>query len=442
MPLMAGIATVDITPPVGTWLAGFAGRYKGSEGIHDPLRARALVLDDGTTRLALITNDVLSISFESVDALKRMIADECGIGPERVMHNCSHTHSGPVMRRVTSSPEAGDDALMLTYMRKIVGAVKMAIADLKPARLGVGRTEVQVGINRRERTPDGGTKLGRNPDLPVAPYVDVWRVDGVDGCPRAIFFSHACHPVTRAADNYQISADYPGRAQQVVELVFPGCQAMFGQGCAGNINSEPCGGSFEDVWRLGTALGGAVVKAAAFATTTPDVSLRSVYEHVEIPLEDPPPVSEARARLAKAQEQYDRAVAERSAEKAGGEEANLRWAQRVLDLSKQGVTDLKMRYDMQAFGMNDAVIVALPGEVFVEYQLNIAAASPFAFTTVLGVSNGCPSYIPTAAEFPFGGYEVDSSMRFYGATRLSPRCEQVILHAADRLLGQLAAGPA
>jgi hypothetical protein len=217
---------------------------------------------------------------------------------------------------------------------------------------------------------------------------------------------------------------------------------MFGQGCAGNINSEPCGGTFEDVFRLGTALGGAVVKAAALATTTPDVRLGYVYERVQVPLEDPPSVDVAEANVARAKQEYEQAVATRGAEKAGGERAMLEWAQRVLDLSKQGATNLKMRYDMQAFAMNEAALVALPGEVFVEYQLNIAAASPFPFTTVLGVSNGCPSYIPTAAEFPFGGYEVDSSMRFYGATRLSPRCEEVILQAADRLLRQLHDGSA
>ncbi|MDI9585443.1 MAG: neutral/alkaline non-lysosomal ceramidase N-terminal domain-containing protein, partial [Acidobacteriota bacterium] len=96
--LQAGIATVDITPPVGTWLAGFAGRHKGSEGIHDPLRARALVLDDGDTRLLIITCDILSLAYPFIDDLKARIEAESGLPPERVMVNCSHTHSGPVTR--------------------------------------------------------------------------------------------------------------------------------------------------------------------------------------------------------------------------------------------------------------------------------------------------------------------------------------------------------
>ena len=174
--LLAGIATVDVTPYVGIWMAGFAGRTHGSEGMHDPLRSRALVLDDGDTRLCLITNDIISFGFEFVDEVKRMISEECGIAPGNVMHNSSHTHSGPAMRQV-SGAYSPDTCYSQVYARKIVGAVKMAIADLKPARIGVGRTPVQVGINRRERLPEGGTILGRNPDLPVAPYVDVYRID-------------------------------------------------------------------------------------------------------------------------------------------------------------------------------------------------------------------------------------------------------------------------
>ncbi len=432
----AGIATVDVTPPVGTWLAGFAGRYKGSEGIHDPLRSRVLVMDDGQTRLALITNDIISIKYEVVDALKTMIQEECGLAPECVMINCSHTHSGPVTSVANGAYEPAD-CYMTIYPRTIVGAVKMALADLKPARIGFGRTDVQVGINRRERLPEGGTKLGRNPDLPVAPYVDVMRVDELDGTPRAILLSHACHPVTRAADNYQISADFPGKAQHVVEAVFPGAQAMFAQGCAGNINSEPCGGTFEDVDRLGTVLGGAVIKSAAMIETQCEASLRSGVREAPIPLSDPPPVDEAQATYDEAKKALDEAEAAGDERAAKSRRWMANWAERVLDLARDGAENRQMRYDLQAFAINDRAMIGLPGEVFVEYQLNIDARSPFDETMVFGVTNGCPSYIPTAAEFPHGGYEVCDAMRFYGDTMLDPKTEQVILNAAGDLLRDL-----
>ena len=439
--LHAGIATVDITPYVGIRLAGFAGRKKPSQGGHDPLRARALVLDDGSARLALITSDIISLPFETVDELKAMLADECDLAPERVMVNCSHTHSGPTTSR-ESSMGGTDGCYMAVLLRTLAGAVKMAQDGLAPARIGAARTDVQIGINRRERTPDGDTKLGRNPDLPVAPYVDVFRVDGEDGRPRAILFSHACHPVTMAADNYLISADYPGRAQEVVEAVFVGAQAMFAQGCAGNINSEPVGGTFDDVYRLGSVLGGAVVKAAASVETRADVSLRWSWERLDLPLQDPPPAEEAQAALEQAR------AALREAE-AGGDPTQVRihtglvnWNERVWNLAKDGATGLKMRYDVQAFAIGDYALVGLPGEVFVEYQLNIEAASPFAHTTVLGVTNGCPCYIPTAAEFPFGGYEVRDSIRYYGATMLAAEAEAVILEGAQRQLRAITAGTA
>lgn len=430
--LQAGIATVDITPPVGTWLAGFAGRYKGSEGIHDPLRARALVLDDGDTRLLIITCDILSLAYPFIDDLKARIEAESGLPPERVMVNCSHTHSGPVTRTPAADPSEGD-CYMLNLPLTLLGAVKMALADLRPSRIGSARTDVQIGINRRERIP-GGTKLGRNPDLPVAPYVDVVRIDDMAGNPRAILFSHACHPVTRASDNYQISADFPGRAQEVVESVFPGVQAMFAQGCAGNINSEPCGGSFEDVHRLGTVLGGAVIKAAAGIETQCETRLAAAMTPTVLPLQEAPPVDVARERL----EAANRAVEEAEASGDPGRVKSARsfadWNQRVYDLAKSGATNRVMRYDMQAFALGEVGIVGLPGEVFVEYQLNIAARSPFAQTLVFGVTNGCPSYIPTAAEYPHGGYEVLDAIRFYGDTMIDPGLEPIILDAAHELL--------
>jgi len=432
----AGIATVDVTPPVGTWLAGFAGRSKGSEGIHDPLRSRALVLDDGATRLALITNDIISVRYETIDELKSMIFDECGLQPEQVMINCSHTHSGPAMRPA-GSVYSTDECYIRTYMRKIVGAVKMALSDLQPARLGMARTDVQIGINRRERTPEGGTKLGENPDLPVAPYVDVLRVDAMDGSPRVILMSHACHPVTRAADNYMISADYPGRAQACVETVFVGAQAMFAQGCSGNINTVPVGGSFEDVHRLGTVLGGAAIKAAAMIETQCDISLGSVFKASGIPLQDPPPVAEAAEHFEQAKQALQRAEQEGDPTQVRIRTTLANWTEKILELSQAGETGRVFRYDLQAFKVGDWAIVGLPGEVFCEYQLNIDAASPFHRTMVLGVTNGCPSYIPIASEFEHGGYEVVDSMRYYGETQLDPATEQVILSQTADLLKQL-----
>lgn len=93
---------------------------------------------------------------------------------------------------------------------------------------------------------------------------------------------------------------------------------------------------------------------------------------------------------------------------------------------------------MQAFALGGAAIVGLPGEVFVEYQLNISERSPFPLTAVFGVTNGCPSYVPVASEYPHGGYEVADAIRFYGDTMIDPSAEQVILRAAAELLKRLA----
>ena len=220
-------------------------------------------------------------------------------------------------------------------------------------------------------------------------------------------------------------------------MVFPGAQALFAQGCCGNVNSEPVGGSWADVWRLGTILAGAVVKTAAEIRTEPEAKLACAYKPLEIPLEDPPPVEEAEAEWEAASAKLAEAEAQGDATRVRVQRGNVEWREKLLKLAREGAKNLKMRYDLQALAINDAAIVGLPGEVFVEYQLNIAAQSPFGFTSVLGVTNGCPCYIPTAAEFPHGGYEVEESVKLYGVTKLSPAIEQTILGGAQELLAEL-----
>ncbi len=424
MPLLAGTACVNIDPPVGTWMAGFAARNKGAEGIHDSLHSKALVLDDGATRVCIITNDLLGFGTEDVRAMREQIESTTGIPGSHVLINCSHTHSGPMRR---------DADYLSVLTRKVVGAARMAEAALQPARIGIARGPVQVGVNRREWR-DGQTILGRAPDKPVAPYVDVLRVDAGDGSPIAVVFSHACHAVTMAADNYLISADYPGAAQRVVEGIHAGATAMFMQGCAGNVNSEPVGGAFEDVRRLGTMLAGAVLEARERAVATDDVRLAVAQKACSLPCAIPTDVEDARRELAEmgplpegepltGADRYRRMRAE--------------YLQEVIQAHDTRTPPKDVPFDLQAVAIGDIAIVGLPGEVFVEYALHAEAVSPFAHTLALGYTNGVSAYVPTAAEIPFGGYEVDMAPCYYGHLPFDTSVEARLNEAVEGLLKDL-----
>lgn len=150
MALKAGICETNITPPVGVWLAGYAGRSSGCIGVHDELYARVLALDDGLSLACIISLDLIALDFDLVELIRDGIHRKVGISYERILLNCSHTHSGPGTRTFRAMGER-DELYCNVMARKVVGAVQQAADMLAPVSLRWGRAPVQIGINRRER---------------------------------------------------------------------------------------------------------------------------------------------------------------------------------------------------------------------------------------------------------------------------------------------------
>ncbi len=436
MSFQIGVGEIDVTPPVGTRMGGFGGRTHGAVGIHDPLRSKAIAISDGGNAALIITNDILSISYDYMDEIHAEIGKRCGLAPEQIMFNTSHTHSGPLMRGVNGLGEA-NETYAANLVPKLGGLAEIAMADMRPVKVTSHRGPLQVGINRRERLPEGGTKLGRNPDLIVDRNVDVLRFADESGLPVAIWFSHATHGVVLGGNNYYLSADWMGYAQRQLEKMYPKTLVAFGQGCCGNINSDPVGGTFEDARRLGTRAAGGVMMAVENEGLELDGRISCGKVSAQVPQQDPPPLNEAEKTLREFQEALVEAEASGDQARIQGAQGMVAWASFIRDLAAEAVTDQTMRFDISAIGIGRHVIVGLAGEVFFEYAVNIAQRSPFERTTVLGTTDGCVSYLPTADEIPHGGYEVDSSMRYYMQLWLKPECEQVVLDEAEKLLKSL-----
>jgi len=433
----AGIAVANITPPVGIDMTGFGGRPSGAVGIHDEIFAKALVLDDGNQQLVIVTSDLLGLDFDLVKQIRELIKTKAGIPPENVMLNSSHTHSGPAtitLRGLGNRDEAYVDVLV----KKIAGATKEARDKLTDAKLGYGRGKVQIGVNRRQKRDDGSMTLGINPDGPIAPYVDVVRIDDAENKPMAIFFSHAAHPVVLGGSNVLISADYPGYAMRVIELVESGSVAMFAQGCCGNINSNPVGRTFEDARRLGAILGAAVIGTAEQIKTQSDIQLRCRSRMIDLPLQDP--LSESEAQLFV--ERYQSELADLKARGEGRPrtymaEGMLEWAQDMLKLAKEP-KPYTQAFEVHAMRLGNVTIVGLPGEVFVDLALEIDSRSPHQQTIVLGYTNGCIGYVPNEESYPEGGYEVSGAYRYYGTLMLKPETDRQIRDATVELLKEIA----
>ncbi|MBC8289635.1 MAG: neutral/alkaline non-lysosomal ceramidase N-terminal domain-containing protein, partial [Planctomycetes bacterium] len=268
--LQAGVGRVVITPPIGIRMMGYTVQECVSESVERELTATALVLADGATKVAMIACDILFIQSPHVDRIRKRVGDVIGVSTEHVMINASHTHLGPMLPGWhADTPE--QDELQRRYLalleESLVGLVTMADGRLQPARIGAATGHAEIGINRRERLPDGSVIIGDNPDGPVDHDVGVIRIDDVSGKPIATVMTAAAHTIVLGPKTPQLSPDYVGPAREIVERA-TGALSLFFQGAAGNV-SPRCGiGSggpkqFDDLHRIGAILGGEVVKTWA-----------------------------------------------------------------------------------------------------------------------------------------------------------------------------------
>ena len=219
--MRAGCARQAITPPLGIPLAGFSARTTGARGVHDDLYARAVVIEDGATRLALAICDLCEIDDRFVAETRRRIEAAAEIPAHAIMIAATHTHAAPATFPLYSA--APDPTWLDALSERLTDTVTAALRDLAPARLavGVGR-EATVGRNRRR------------PDGPIDPTLTVIRIDRDAAAPIHLVH-YACHPTVLGPDNLLMSRDFVGFAVDAVERAVGGF-ALFANGACGDIN--------------------------------------------------------------------------------------------------------------------------------------------------------------------------------------------------------------
>src|SRR5713101_5826586 len=196
--LRAGTARVTITPPVGLHLQGY-NRGRPTEGIRDDLYARALVMERGDTRFALVCADIIGLEPDSVARTRALVEQATGIPGDAVCIAASHTHSGPAVARVGRT-DAADPDYTRTLEKAIAGAVAMAAKGVRPVRVGSGEGRCGFNINRRLPTPNG-IVMRPNPDGVQDRRVQVIRLEGATERPVAVLFRYACHPTCLSGAN-------------------------------------------------------------------------------------------------------------------------------------------------------------------------------------------------------------------------------------------------
>ena len=443
--LQAGVGRVVITPPVGIRMMGYTVQESVSESVERELTATALVLRDGATKVAMIACDILFIQSPHVDRIRERVGEAIGTPSEHVLINASHTHLGPMLPGWQAGSPKQDELqrqYLATLEESLVRVATMADGRLQPARIGAAMGHTQIGINRRERLPEGGIVIGENPDGPVDHDVGVIRIDDLSGKPIATVMTAAAHTIVLGPKTSQLSPDYVGPAREIVERA-TGAMSLFFQGAAGNV-SPRCGiGSggteqFDDLHRIGAMLGGEVLKTWAEIRThdrhgprrivqsVAAISLRdyqplpeACIEHFDVatrrvmlPMAPPPDRRIAEANLDRYRKQLDES-------RAGGNVGAIHVAQRLVHWAELVARTIDSGEPVTrelvcwALRINDIGIVAVNGEPFAELALEVKRRSPFARNFFLGYSNGCLGYLPTPQAFDEGGMEVNESFQNY-----------------------------
>ena len=409
----AGAARINLDPPLGLPMLGYGAR--NAQGVLDPLQARALALSDGSRTIALVTLDLCFLfDLPEMEQIRAAVRQN---GVDEVIFHASHTHSAPSF---PANREAYDQAV-----QKIEQVIREAAAALEPARIGTAFGMTYIGHNRRRTLPDGTMQMLWRDEpgvstFPVDPTVGVIRLDHANGTPLAILVNYACHPVVFGPDNLKYSADYPGEMRNAIEAALGGT-AFFLQGAPGDINPYFDKTTLEEDAEATMKLTGrklaaeAVRVASGIRTRAPEVARVASKTSVVH--------SNSRWNLP-----LLRAVLEERYHLEPSRAARL--LRESMDLP---VTTLLLN--------NEIAFVTMPGEPFVEFQMQLRAKSPLPDTFFLGYTNGYFAYFPTIAAAVRGGYGADSTVTQV-EVGTGERMLNVGLVSLYELLGKLSAKPA
>jgi neutral ceramidase len=383
--------------------------------VHDPLYARAVAIDDGEQVGVIVALDLCVVSSELTARVRAGAAERWDLDPTCILLAASHTHSGPDYGNLW---EDVDPSVPRYLEEMILSAIGEALFRRRPASIGWGEGELEaIAINRR------------HPEGPIDSEVTVLRIETVEGEPIAVIFRYTCHTIVVGSHNRLLSPDFAGHAATTVErAIGNGAPALFLNGAAGNINpvAFPYAArqnistlslklaregrtvtfrSHADARRTGMVLGGEVLRVWAMTETVPAGDIAHWRLDVEVPLKGPADMDEF-FRHMPAHPSYENSL------------------RRARSLTSE----------VMALQIGEVVLLALPGEPFVEIGLALQqpAEGGLRFRTV-GYANDYTGYILTPEAYAENRYETVG-------TPLAIEGSQAIIEAATCLRAEVMAG--
>lgn len=406
--LRAAAGQVDLEPPVGGYMSGFAARVDPTTGVHDPIMARAVLLSDGATMLAIVSCDLIGFAPESVADMRRQIAQKSPIAPENAFICCTHTHSAPTSMKLRGVLGYIDEPWLAECQSKIVDLVASLPERLEPASIAHGAATVTgIGHNRQ----DGNHRIDEE--------LIAISIENESGGAIATLLNYATHAVVMGPSNLLYSGDHPGAAARQIQRLRGGI-GLYLQGSCGDVNPvvrrDNVGeiGTFDDCERIGERLAQAGVDALAGAPRESEVTIRTAHKVVHVPLDPPPTLDDLDTQEAAFAADLEQARAQdppnRIAELIAV--AYLDWAKELRERIIASSVPKTLPAEVYAAAIGDLRIIGLPFETFSDIGLGIKEGLKPLKGAFVGYANGLWGYCPTRWAKDQGGYGAD-----YGSAR-------------------------
>ena len=464
--VMIGAASIDITPEYPIRLSGYGNRTKESEGIAQRINAKALVIGGDSKHLSapyraaavreqvfqranhtapeisvLLTVDNCGVPASVTDRIYATLQKRWGIKRERFVVCSSHSHSAPWLKGFApllfADVPAEHRATMVRYeeelVLKLTQVIHSAITERRVGQLAWGQGQVTFASNRRNVQAGKWVGFGNIPDGPVDHRLPILVAYGRGGHPIAVLANYACHCTTLTGQSNEISGDWATFAGDFIEEDHRNSVALISIGAGADADPQPRG-TLDIARQHGRALADEVKRLIANRQTRFDSARNAIIpgtlksidprvtcrlEHIDLP-HGPIPTKE----------QFEQQAA------AGGVQAA--HARRFLGMLERGeqIPTVVPDYPVAVWSFaNDLAMVFLGGEVVVDYSVRMASEFDGDRLWLSAYSNAMPCYIASKRVLREGGYEADSSMRYYARpTRLAPETEDLIIDTVQKLL--------
>lgn len=420
--IKVGVAKQKINPKLGALLAGYP-RIREAKTIADDLEVTAIAISSEKETALFVSATLTCIGTEVTDEVRALIKEKFGISSTIVC--ATHTHSGPTMYHGwVPIDQAYKNEV---FIPQTLLAIEQALANQQEAKVGIGRTESTVGINRRLLW-EGEIVLDENPDGIFDKRMFVISFVSNDGKPICNIVSYPAHATSVRGDEdwFCITRDWPGVMVDALEK-HSGAITAFFNGAEGDVAPRRPEGMTEGLEmknKVGEIAATDAIRAYQSITEYKDVDLSIVDDTIKVPYDEIPSEEYARKKL---EEYGDEAVGVKEKEKR-------KWLS-VIEAHKHEIQTHKVLNQM-VMGIGDIAFIPFPFEPFTQVALDLSKASPFEYTFIISNANGCNGYLPNESEIKKGGYEV-WNFKNSGAYVLTDNADSEFIKEIVRLLNQI-----